>query len=102
MKKMFPALAAVAIAISMSAFTIASENSGKKTDLHWFEYNESTGALGTYLGEGDRSAFTSTPCNKTSGVECRRGYADQDLQNPAMPQQGVINVDDNDSDIYRD
>lgn len=101
MKKLLPALAAVVVAVTLSAFTTITDKQHKKTDLHWYVYNASTNTLGTYLGEDDRSAFLADPCDEPTGTDCRRGYAEDELKNPAIPSQGVNNIAAFDENIKR-
>ncbi|PZR29624.1 MAG: hypothetical protein DI535_02630 [Citrobacter freundii] len=92
MKKYLLGLAAVVVALSLSAFTgnyKKVEKINGTADLHWFE--------APYNG-ADFQATTATVALRTSQIdcneldetpECERAYRDDQLVTPGVPSSGV-------------
>jgi hypothetical protein len=80
MKRKILGIAAIAIAIAASAFTVpASKASTKFTSYKWFEISGNVGlsaavpqANATYLGEG--TVAPQEDCSNTNGHQCVSGF----------------------------
>lgn len=91
MKKYLLGLAAVVVALSLSAFTgdyKKVEKVKSSANLHWFAlpiqnniYLETTSSI------SQRDA--NSPCDVTITTECERAYTDDELIDPEDPSQGV-------------
>ena len=103
MRKYLLGLFAIMMAVSLSAFTSAksSKEVGKTAPLYWFSYSASTSTLGSYLGNGEKAAFITGSCDNSGVTDCRRGYTDEELVNPAIPDQGVQHINANEDEITR-
>ena len=91
MKKYLLGLAAVVVALSLSAFTgeyKKTTNVKDTADLHWFAlpiannlYLESTNTVNERAANSD--------CKSPITTECERAYTDEELINPEDPSEGV-------------
>jgi hypothetical protein len=94
MRKYFLRIAAIIMAIFLSAFNNVKKPDAKNAvSFYWFEYNTMTGKAGLYLGYGERGGFIQGPCHLIWDPECRRGYPATALLNQMNPSLGVIDDD---------
>ena len=77
MKKYFPGLFAIVLAVSLSAFTAAKQPSASKTlsPLFWYVVDQGTNSIleGTEPVHDEKSNM-GNPCGSGTGADCLRGF----------------------------
>lgn len=71
-----------------SLFAVAFKPANVETGLHWFEYDQTSQSIGSYIGTTTAELIAAGCPNESAPVTCALGFDDDDvdLSNPGSPE----------------